>query len=146
MLANLKRLIPHTAILLITLGLQAAGLLDWLEFQLMDARFHLTDRNASQDIVVVEIDERSLRLLNVWPWPRSYHATTVDRLIDAGARTIALDIDFSSRATPADDALLEAALERGGQRIVLPVFKQYSGLKREPVSYTHLTLPTIYSV
>ena len=113
------------------MALYGFGLLDRLEFLLMDARFAMTEREASSDVIVVDIDERSLRLLEVWPWPRHYHALVIDRLIDEGAKTVALDIDFSSRATPDDDAALEAALERAGHRAVLPVFKQYSGLRRE---------------
>lgn len=127
----LKRLIPHAGILTVVMALYGYGLLDRFEFMLMDARFALTERPASNKLVVVEIDERSLRLLDVWPWPRRYHADVVNALLDGGAETIALDIDFSSRATPDDDAALEAALERGGGRITLPVFKQYSGLERD---------------
>lgn len=127
----LRRFIPHVGILAVVIGLYGFGLLDRLEFLLMDARFALTERQASQQVVVVEIDERSLRLLDVWPWPRRYHALVVDALVEAGAETIALDVDFSSRSNPDDDAALEAALERAGNRAILPVFKQHTGLTRD---------------
>ena len=81
-------------------------------------------RDASKELVFVEIDERSLRLLEVWPWPRSHHAELIARLNSAGARNIAIDIDFSSRSTPAQDALLEQALEGAERRVILPAFKR----------------------
>ena len=80
----LKRLIPHASILALVMALYGFGLLDRLEFLLMDARFAMTEREASSDVIVVDIDERSLRLLEVWPWPRHYHALVIDRLIDEG--------------------------------------------------------------
>lgn len=131
MLSYLKRTAPHLAIVLLVAGLQWAGVLDRLEFPLMDARFAMLEREASRDIVVVEIDERSLRLLDVWPWPRDYHAQVIDRLHEAGASLIAVDVDFSSRSNENGDAALEAALVRAGGSVVLPVFRQYSGLERD---------------
>ena len=131
MLSYLKRTAPHLAIVLLVAGLQWAGVLDRLEFPLMDARFAMLEREASRDIVVVEIDERSLRLLDVWPWPRDYHAQVIDRLHEAGASLIAVDVDFSSRSNENGDAALEAALARAEGSVVLPVFRQYSGLERD---------------
>src|SRR5947207_14616871 len=45
-------------------------------------------------IVVVDIDERSLSILGQWPWRRDRVAALIDRLRDAGARVIALDLVF----------------------------------------------------
>jgi adenylate cyclase len=44
---------------------------------------------------IVDIDEASLRRLGQWPWPRSRLAELVERLHDAGARTIGFDIVFA---------------------------------------------------
>jgi PAS domain S-box-containing protein len=100
------------------------GSLDWIEHGLADLRFRLSSRPASGSLVLVEIDSRSLRALDVWPWPRTHHAAVVDRLLGAGAKTIALDIDFSSRSTPQADAALADAIERAAGRIILPAFRQ----------------------
>ncbi|MDP6690428.1 MAG: CHASE2 domain-containing protein [Alphaproteobacteria bacterium] len=110
------------------------GGLERFEFMLMDLRFSLLQRDASKQLVFVEIDERSLRLLEVWPWPRSHHAQVIDRLHGAGAKNIAVDIDFSSRSTPANDELLEQALKNAQGRIILPTFKQYTGWERDAAS------------
>ncbi len=92
----------------------------------MDARMQLLQRPASGEIVVVAIDGRSLQAFGYWPWPRSHHAELLDRLREAGAAEVALDIDFSARSNPEDDQRLEDALHRWGGQVALPVFKQRS--------------------
>jgi signal transduction histidine kinase len=100
------------------------GMLQPFDRMLADFRFSLDERRASESLVLVEIDSRSLKELDTWPWPREYHARAIERLLDAGVTEIAYDVDFSSRATEEGDAALEAALERGGRRVILPVFHQ----------------------
>ncbi len=48
----------------------------------------------------------------------------VDRLMEAGAAQVILDIDFSAASNPEDDRALAAALQRAGDRVILPVFQQ----------------------
>ncbi|NNL66185.1 MAG: CHASE2 domain-containing protein, partial [Myxococcales bacterium] len=76
----------------------------------------------AQDVVVVAIDEASLSQLGRWPWSRRTHAALVDRLMQEGARVIALDILFAEpdRGDPGADAALAASLRRSA-RVVLPV-------------------------
>lgn len=96
-----------------------AGALDFLERSFQDARFRLASTPASGEVVVVAIDSESLAWLEVWPWPRRLYADVVERLIAAGARRIALDLDFSSASDPEDDARLATALAaaaRAGSR------------------------------
>jgi PAS domain S-box-containing protein len=116
------------------------GVLSAIEHRLMDVRFSLVQRPASGDLVVVEIDNASLATLGVWPWPRDLHAAAIERLMEAGVRGVALDIDFSSASTPAADAALAAALARADHRVVLPIFKQYASLAR-PDSDVRYTAP-----
>ena len=104
--------------------LYAAGLLAPIDRLLGDARFSLAQRAASDRLGLVEIDPRSLAELEQWPWPRRWHAELIDRLVAAGASEIAFDVDFSARSTPGDDAALEAALARAGEKVILPVFHQ----------------------
>jgi CHASE2 domain-containing sensor protein len=95
-----------------------------LEHGLLELQYRLLAHDASQSLTVVEIDSRSLKELDTWPWPRTYHAELVDRLVAAGARAIAYDIDFSAHSTPDQDAALAAAIARADNRVILPVFKQ----------------------
>jgi PAS domain S-box-containing protein len=127
--AALRRLTPPVAIFLIVATLAQFGGLTPIEHALMDLRFRLTERPASGSLVVVEIDNRSLQGLSVWPWPREYHGQLLDRLFAAGVDTVGLDIDFSSHSTAAGDAALVAALARADARVVLPVFKQHASLE-----------------
>ncbi|NLO72876.1 MAG: CHASE2 domain-containing protein, partial [candidate division WS1 bacterium] len=48
----------------------------------------------SEEIVLVTIDDESLSQegLQVWPWPRDYHARVLQELKQAGARLIGLDV------------------------------------------------------
>jgi EAL domain-containing protein (putative c-di-GMP-specific phosphodiesterase class I)/CHASE2 domain-containing sensor protein len=79
---------------------------------------------ASGEVHIVEIDSRSLRKLSTWPWPRRHHGALVDRLHAAGARSIAFDVDFSSRSNAADDAAFSAALARADGGVMLAALRQ----------------------
>ncbi len=104
--------------------LYLSGSLDFIERQLTGARFEVVRSDPSGDVVVVAIDARSLHEMPVWPWPRSWHATVIDKLHAAGARQIVMDVDFSAASVKAEDGLLSAALARAGDSVILPVFQQ----------------------
>ena len=120
--------------------LYLAGILDPLERQLADIRFEVASREASGDLVIVGIDPKSLQQLDTWPWPRDYHAAVIDRLIEAGATQIALDIDLSSRSTPESDAAMRDALSLADGRVILPVFRQKTVDGPNGVKFIH-TVP-----
>ena len=54
-------------------------------------------------VVIVDLDEKSLRELGQWPWPRTLVADLISRLHDLGAAVIGLDIVFAEpdRTSPA---------------------------------------------
>ena len=110
--------------MLVLLGLTLGGMLSSLDSRLSDWRLALNSVPASGNTVLVEIDSGSLEEIGVWPWPRSLHASLLDRLIEAGADEIAFDIDFSSASDPFEDALFTAALERAGGYAWLAAFAQ----------------------
>lgn len=118
------RLAPAAVLALVAIG-YLGGWFSLIDSRLLEGRFRLNSRPASGDLVIVSIDPHSLQMLDVWPWPRGYHATVLDNLLAAGARRVAFDIDFSSRSIPGEDAELAAALERAGRRAILPVFVQH---------------------
>ena len=125
MTSVITRKLPFAILGLVVALLFLSGGLDFLERRLMDWRFWAAPRQPSGDVVLAVVDSRSLESLEVWPWPRSYHATVLENLIDAGARTVAFDIDFSSRSIAEEDRELENALAASGGRVVLPVFHQW---------------------
>ena len=82
-----------------------------LELQSVDARFSVRGtQERPDDIVVVGVDDVTFSDLNQqWPFPRRLHAKVIDRLREAGARAIAVDIQFTEPTDPRDDnALIEA--------------------------------------
>ena len=109
---------------LLIVGLHAGGYLRFFDTELEEARFGLVRSNPSPQIAIVAIDANSLEKRPLWPWPRSWHAALIDRLVEAGAAQIVLDIDFSAASSPTEDAALADALRRAGERMILPVFQQ----------------------
>ncbi len=67
-----------------------------MRLQLFDQLQRLAPRQqAGPEVLIVDIDDRSLAELGQWPWPRSLVAALVDRLAAAGARVIAFDVVFA---------------------------------------------------
>lgn len=77
------------------------------------------------DIVIVEIDDRSLDSLGRWPWSRGLHAALLERLRAAGVAGVALDLIFTEpdETHPEGDRLFAEAL-RAGPPAVLPFIVQ----------------------
>lgn len=86
---------------LISLILSSAYLFLPRHFQSLDDRvrdFYFKARGAttaSEDIVIIDIDERSIKELGQWPWERDKVALIVENLALSGAGIIGLDIVFS---------------------------------------------------
>lgn len=81
---------------------------------------------APDDAIVVAIDRTSTRQLglplspNFWPWPRNVHADLIDRLAQAGAELIVLDLLFlAPDETPEHDNQLIQAIKNAGNVIVV---------------------------
>ena len=87
-----------------------------------DALVGSWDYRPDPSVLIVAIDEGSLQRIGQWPWPRSVHARLLDRLTDAGAERVALDLVLSEpdRRDSRQDDQLAAAIRRNG-RVVLPV-------------------------
>jgi PAS domain S-box-containing protein len=80
-------------------------------------------QTAPEDIIIIGVDEASLRGIGKWPWRRDIHAKLLDILTNANVKAVAFDIMFAERDTPnpAYDALLVDSVRRSG-KTVLPVF------------------------
>ncbi|MGH9756007.1 MAG: CHASE2 domain-containing protein [Blastocatellia bacterium] len=73
---------------------------------------------APDDIVIVAIDESSLKRFGRFPWPRSLMARALDSLKNAQPKAIALDVLYVEPTTKADDAALASAVKRAGNVVV----------------------------
>lgn len=114
------------SIFILAAALAAAGMFGALQHAITDLLFRIATRPPSGEIVLVQIDPKSLAAVQTWPWPRSRHAEAITRLHAAGAETIALDIDFSSPSRPEEDEALRAAIAAAQGRVVLPSFVQHT--------------------
>ena len=86
---------------LLALRLHDPGPLEELRLRTFDLFQLISPRVAEKrPVVIVDIDEASLRKLGQWPWPRTRVAELIDRLTQHGAAAIAFDVDFC-RARPA---------------------------------------------
>ena len=85
-------------------------LMSGIDHLLYDNYLRAHSRAASQDIVLVEIDNASIDALGRWPWPRELHAQLVNRLADAGAAAVVYDVLFTEPS--AGDAQFAQALAR----------------------------------
>lgn len=67
---------------------------NWLyrwDLLIFDWNLAAWSRAPADDIVIVAIDEQSLRELGRWPWSRRTHAELIRKLGAASAKAIALD-------------------------------------------------------
>lgn len=127
-LARLRRrarpwLTPAAVVVVVAL-VMASGLLRPIEDALASQRFQLIQREATQQIAIVEIDVASLRAAGTWPWGRDRYARVLDNLNAAGAELIGFDVDFSARSTLEGDDILAQSIGRQPGQVILPTFVQ----------------------
>ncbi|MBB5710207.1 GGDEF domain-containing phosphodiesterase [Sphingomonas xinjiangensis] len=113
--------------MLLAIAIGASGSGAGVDRALRGLDFALRMHPASGQLHIVEIDARSIAAIDRWPWPRSNYAQIVDRLREAGAASIAFDVDLSARSAPEEDVALARALQRAGGKVILPTFGQAAG-------------------
>jgi adenylate cyclase len=97
-----------------------------LEGRLLDLRHVLRGpAKAPDEIAIVAIDDKSVAALQRFPVPRGALAAAIDRLTEAGAKVLAIDLLLLDRepggegdALSAGDAVLAATLGRHGRTIL----------------------------
>ncbi len=99
-----------------------SGAFERWNYLIYDTALVLHTAPAPEDIVIVAIDDKSLRQLGHWPWSRHRHGELVERLTRYGAKSVALDIMFAESAdADGGDRHLAGAIAANGT-VVLPVF------------------------
>ena len=106
------KLLIWTAVAALVFGLLGIGELP--EDMLRTSRNKLHTHPVSGDIVLVAVDDNSLRDIGRWPWPRRQFAEMITKLDEAGAKRTFLDIIINGRSTTADDKAFADALEKAG--------------------------------
>lgn len=87
-------------------------------------------REVPSNLVIVEIDSRSLQNNNQWPWDRKIYADVLKHLEKAGVNSVFVDIDFSSHSATESDELLAQSIQQLSETSVvrLPTFVQTESL------------------
>ena len=101
-------------------GMQRIGLGDDLELESVDARFSIRGPVAPPpDVVLVQVDEKTLSALGRrWPFPRANQAKVIDKLAAAGARAIAIDLQYTEQTDYRDDNALITAIGKAGHVVL----------------------------
>ena len=102
------RMLAWAIVLGLLFGLVGAG--EYPEDRLRVVRNHINERPVSGDIVLVGIDEKSVREIGRWPWPRSHYAQLIEALDAAEPQQQVHDILLSERTDPAQDRQLARAI------------------------------------
>ncbi|MCL6639065.1 MAG: adenylate/guanylate cyclase domain-containing protein [Firmicutes bacterium] len=98
-----------------------AGLWERPELVVYDTWFKLRGpRPAPAEVVVVAMDDRSIRELGILPWPRRIHARLIESLKEA--RVIGFDVTFDTPGTPEDNTRLAAAMKEHGKVVLASMF------------------------
>jgi CHASE2 domain-containing sensor protein/signal transduction histidine kinase len=127
-------LLPITAFLSLSPGLALNNLL-------YDSLRRLAPLSVDPRILLVTIDDRSLKELGQWPWSRRVHADLLDRLSAAKPAGILFDVIFSEPARePANDLRLAEAMCNAGN-VLLPLIREGSPRYGQPVAQILPVLP-----
>jgi adenylate cyclase len=172
-LAQMARRFGFARLLALGLLIALAGLritdplpLEELRVRVFDLFQVIHPRVATErPVVIVDIDEKSLKTLGQWPWPRTRIADLITKLTQMGALVIAFDIVFAEpdrmspsvavdtfrgldeatreklRTLPSNDSVLADALRHS--RVVLgesglPFATPPSGVKSPPIGIATL--------
>jgi CHASE2 domain-containing sensor protein/nitrogen-specific signal transduction histidine kinase len=86
------------------------GLVQKLDAAIYNQALELAAPQPAPDILIVAIDEFSLRELGRWPWPRTLHAQLLERLAPLAPRAVFLDMFLTepSAAAQEDERLARA--------------------------------------
>jgi HD-GYP domain-containing protein (c-di-GMP phosphodiesterase class II) len=92
------------------------GALEPIENAALDRLFQEREAQTPDDVAVVAVDDVTFDdLERQWPFPRSMMGRAVDRLAEAGAREIVIDVQYTEPSTHREDlALYDAIAAAGG--------------------------------
>lgn len=132
----------------------AAALLSWILWQAplwrstwesidlfcLDSWIRLAANPHPGKVLLVAIDDPSLREIGPWPWPRSLQARLIEKIKEAGAKAIGIDLLYD-KAKPGDRDLAQSL--RGIPVVLAAYTDEISGwyLENHGLFVEHLFLP-----
>lgn len=94
-----------------------------IEVMTLDYRFRarnfILKPSQSGKVVIVAIDEKSLKEFGRWPWSRKLIADLVQKIIDLNPRILVVDMFFPERESKEADESLGAAFRTAKEKVVL---------------------------
>ncbi len=141
-------------------SIDSSFLMRWADYSIEEIFFRQRGkRTPPPEIVILAIDESSLNVLDEvgeaelaknprlatlksWPWPRKVHGWALEQLFQAGAKTVAFDIDFVAQSAYGrkDDLAFQKSLHRYSGRVVLAAEHEKVTLAAGQ-SYTKISTP-----
>ncbi len=114
------------------------GFIRYLEAKLYDSRMRVTLPNKHDDrIVILDIDEKSLKEQGRWPWSRDKLAILMDKLFDKyGVAVVGFDVVFAEKDSSSGLTVLQNLAEN--QLKDLPQFQSALRQLTPQLEYDHL--------
>ncbi len=118
-----------------------AGFFSGLENFLEDLFF--IPQHFHPDIVIIAIDNESIKQIGQWPWPRKIFAETLKKIEKYHPLVVGFDIIFSeeSRLGSADDKILSDAIKNLSYPFILPVKADSLNIKNREAKSDSFTNP-----
>ena len=119
----IRKILTHWTFVFVTLfaltwiGLQDPQVKEILRLKSFDLLLQSQEKEISQDIVIVTIDEKSIEKYGQWPWNREVLAETIIKLRSQRAGVIVMPILFSEEDRMGGDGLL--AMTMNGNFVVI---------------------------
>ena len=106
--------------------------LNLLELKFYDLRFKSRGpEKPGDEIVIVKIDEESIRTIGRWPWSREHWAKLIERLTEWEVKVIGIDAIFAEKESTAADSQLARAIDESGSVVLGYFFLTSEGEIRE---------------
>ena len=142
--SQFKRVIIYTTITILFVLLFYLNVFGMLEKKLYDLILvlrHIFNPQQLEEVVLVTIDDNTIKEFGGWPLSRKYYARAVERLEKEGVKAIGLDLIFSKPGP--GDIQLKDTLQKY-DNIVLPVvakLQMQRGIKNETVKINKIDKP-----
>jgi adenylate cyclase len=108
-----------------------------LESKTYDFRLRLRnlvkEQPQTKEIIIVVIDEKSIKEIGRWPWGRDVMAELVNNLSNGGPKVIGIDILFTERESPESDQQLAKAFKKAANVVLATAFMVPVGKSPVPV-------------
>ncbi|NRA20086.1 MAG: EAL domain-containing protein [Oceanospirillaceae bacterium] len=98
------------------------------------SKFERNDSPVSGDLVIIDIDDQSIKYFQQWPWPRSLYATLLQQLASANPELVVFDIDFSSTSFADQDQLFAQQLTKTHFKVALSTVL----ISQSPLDFTFI--------